>query len=119
MLAFVESLQQVVTRQRRLAIGWTEVREDQSVLLGYGIPGLANAIAQTQSAFGLARLFQAAAFRIEKPAVIAAADSLFFHSAVIEAGAAVRAARINQAGLAGAVAEQNQILAQSSNLPRA
>src|ERR1700726_3677156 len=64
------------------------------------------------AAVGLAGLFQATALGVELPAMVAAADAVFLDLAVIERGAAVAAARVEQAGAAMPVAEQDQVLAQ-------
>src|SRR5262249_38660815 len=64
------------------------------------------------AAVRLARLLQAAAFNVEQPAMVAAADAALLDLAVVERRAAMAAARIDQARPAGAVAEQDQLLAE-------
>ncbi|MET4846494.1 hypothetical protein ABIF62_006989 [Bradyrhizobium japonicum] len=58
------------------------------------------------------------AFGVELPAVIAAADAVFLDLAIVERGAAMAAARVQQAGAAMLVAEQHQILAERTHLLR-
>ena len=55
---------------------------------------------------------------VELPAVIAAADAVLLDLAIIERGAAVAAAGVQQADAAVLVAEQHQVLAQRANLLR-
>src|SRR5581483_8182461 len=66
-------------------------------------------------AIGLAGLLEAAPLGVELPAVIAAADTVLLDLAVIKGGAAVAAARVQEAGAAVPVAEQDQILAQDAH----
>ncbi len=58
------------------------------------------------------------AFRVEQPAVIAAADAAFLDPAVEQGRSAVHAARVEQPGPARAVAEQDQLLVQDLHQPR-
>ena len=99
-------------RVRRAHIG-----EDQPVTLLHRIPRLANALALAAT-LRLAGLVEAMAFRIEQPAVVAAADAGGFDAAVIQRGAAVAAACVQQSGPARGVAEQDQVLAEGAHLAR-
>src|SRR5262249_18421982 len=89
-----------------------QVGEHQAVALGDRVPGLAHALALRACRVGLAGHLQALAFDVVEPAVIAAADAARFDLAVVERGAAMTAARIDQARPALAVAEQDQLLAE-------
>ena len=64
----------------------------------------------------LERLVEATAFRVEEPAVIAAAQAALVRDAEMQAHATMRAALLNEAELAGAVAEQRQVLAENAHL---
>src|ERR1700749_1202006 len=63
-------------------------------------------------------MLQAVTLGVEFPAVIAAADAVFFDLAVIERRAAMAATRVQQACTSPAVPEKNQILAQHAHLLR-
>ena len=110
-LAVVHLFQAFVARQRRLLLGRSEIGEDQAVALLHGVPGLAYLVLE-QAALGLAGLFEAMALGVELPAVIAAADAVFLDLAVIERGAAMAAAGVQQADPGVLVAKQHQILAE-------
>src|SRR5216683_4350647 len=105
-LAVVHHLQAAVARQHRPFLGRPQIGEDQPVALLHGIPGLAHLVLE-QSALGLAGLLKAAALAVEFPAVIAAADAVVLDLAVVEGGAAVAASRVEQAGTAASVTEQD------------
>ena len=113
-LAVVHRFEAVVARQHRLFLGRTHIGEDQPVALLHRVPGLADLVLE-QAAFGLAGLLQAMALGVEFPAVVAAADAVFLDLAVVERGAAMAAAGVQQAGAAVPVAEQDQILAQHAH----
>src|SRR5712671_303483 len=98
-----------------LFLGWTHIGEDQSIAFGNRVPGLAHLVPEL-AAIGFAGLFKAAAFGIELPAVIAAADAVLLDLAIIERGAAVAAAGVQQADAAKPVTEQDQILCQRADL---
>src|SRR5207245_8434866 len=110
-LAVVHCFQAFVARQGRLLLGRSEVGEDQAVALLQGIPGLPYLVLE-QAALGLAGLFEAMALGVELPAVIAAADAVLLDLAVIERGAAMAAARVQEACTGVLVAKQHQILAE-------
>jgi hypothetical protein len=78
------------------------------------VPGLAHLVLEL-TAVGLTGLFQAMALSVELPAVIAAADPVLLDLAVIERGAAVAAAGVQQADPTVAVTEQDQILAECAD----
>src|SRR6185437_13801570 len=113
----IELVEHVPARQHRLFPGWTEIGEDQPIALFHRIPGLAHIVA-VLAELGLARLLEAIPLRIEEPAVIAAADAALLDLAVIKRGAAMGAARIEQARPAATVAKEDQILAQHTDLLR-
>jgi hypothetical protein len=115
-LALVHPLQAVIARQHRLFLGGAEIGEDQPIPLPNGIPGLAHLVLE-QSALGLAGLLQAMALGVEFPAVIAAADAVILDLAVIERGAAMAAAGVQQADTAALVAKQDEIFAEDANFP--
>ena len=116
-LAEPELLQHVDARQHGLGLRRTEICEDEPIALGHRIPRLAHVAAQL-AALGLARLIQAAPVGRELPAVIAAANTVVFDSAVVKRGAAVHAARVHEAGTAAAVTEQDQVFAEHAHLAR-
>ena len=103
-LALVHHFQGFVTRQNRLLRRRAHIGEDQPIAFLDGIPGLAHFIAK-ESAFRLAGLFETMALGIKKPAVIAAAYATLFHLPIIERRAAMRAARMDEAGLARPVSK--------------
>ena len=113
-LAVVHFFQRFVARQHRLFLGRSHIGEDQPVAFLDRVPGLAHLVLEL-AAVGLAGLFEAMAFGVEFPAVVAAADAVLLDLAVIERGAAVAAARMQQADAAMPVAEQDQILAERAN----
>ncbi len=116
-LVGVELVEHIPARQHRLFLGRAKIGEDQPIAFFDRIPGLAHMVAMLAE-LGLARLFEAMAFSVEEPAVIATADAAILDLAVIKRRAAMGAARIEQAGLATAVAEEDQILAQHADLLR-
>src|SRR6185437_13558602 len=113
-LVALARFEHIPARQRRLLLGRPHIGEDQAVALLDRIPGLPGIVAMTP-ALRFAGLLEAAAFGIEQPAVIAAADAALLDLAVVERGAAMGAARIKQPGTAFALAEEDQILAQGAN----
>ena len=113
-LAVVHLLQAFVARQHRLFLGRSHIGEDQAVALLHRVPGLAHLVLEL-AAVGLAGLLEAMALGVELPAVVAAADAVFLDLAVIERGAAMAAARVQQADAAVLVAEQHQILAEHAH----
>jgi hypothetical protein len=113
--ARVEDFQALVARQHRLLPGWAHISEDQPIKFLHGIPRLAHAVAE-QAAFGFAGLLQAATFDVEQPAMIAAADAALLDLAVIERGAAMRAAGLYQSRAAGLVAKQDQVFPEHTDL---
>jgi hypothetical protein len=113
-LARVECLQHVVTRQHRLTVRRTHVREDQPVALLHRIPRLPHALALA-AAIGLARLLETVALHVEEPAVIAAADAARLHPAVVQAGAAMRAAGDDEPGASFTVTEQHEVFAEDAD----
>jgi hypothetical protein len=115
-LAIVHLFQAFIARQRRLLLGRSEIGEDQAVAFLHGVPGLPHLVLE-QAALRLAGLFEAMAFGVELPAVIAAADAVFLDLAVIERGAAMAAARMQEACAAVLVAKQHQILAEHAHFP--
>ncbi len=115
--AGVEFLQTGVARQRRPALGRPHVGEDQAVAFGERVPGLAH-VRLRDTPHRLARLVDAASFHVEHPPVIAAAETACLHLAVIETGAAMGAARMQQSGPPRRVAEQDERLSQRRYLPR-
>ena len=105
-LAVVHLFQAFVARQHRLFLGRSHIGEDQPVAL-LQRDTRAGAPCPEQAALGLAGLFEAVALGVELPAVIAAADAVFLDLAVIERGAAMAAARVQQAD-AGACLSRNR-----------
>src|SRR6185312_3103155 len=105
-LVALARFEHITARQRRLLLGRPHIGEDQAVALLDRIPGLPGIVAMTP-ALRFAGLLEAAAFGIEQPAVIAAADAALLDLAVVERGAAMGAARIKQPGTAFAVAEED------------
>src|ERR1700704_5709182 len=90
------------------------IGEDQSIAFGNRVPGLAHLVPEL-AAIGFAGLFKAAAFGIELPAVIAAADAVLLDLAIIERGAAMAAAGVQQPDAAVLVAKQDQVLAERTH----
>jgi len=89
-------------------------RRRPAIAFGNGVPGLAHLVPEL-AAIGFAGLFKAAAFGIELPAVVAAADAVLLDLAIIERGAAMAAAGVQQADAAKPVAELDQILTQCAD----
>ena len=115
--ALVHRLQAIVARQHRLLLRRSHVGEDQAVVLFQRIPGLAHLVPEA-AAVRLARLLQAMAGRVELPAVVAAADAVVLDLAIIERGAAMTAARMQQPRPALAVAKQDEVFAERAHLAR-
>lgn len=115
--AVLQILEQVVTRQGRLLCRRADVCEDDPVTLFNRMPRLPVAM-EIGSAFRLARHFETLPLSIEEPAMIAAANALFLDARIKQRGAAMDAARIDQAGMAALVAKQNEFLAQQLHLER-
>jgi hypothetical protein len=111
-------LEALVARQHRLLLRRAEIGEHQAVTVLGRIPRLAHAPALRASRVGLCRHLQAPAFDVEQPAVIAAADTALLDLAVVERGAAMAAARIDEARPALPVPEQDELLAQDLDRPR-
>src|SRR5712671_975792 len=97
-----------------LFLGWTHIGEDQPIAFGNRVPGLAHLVPEL-AAIGFAGLLKATALSIELPAVIAAADAVLLDLAIIERGAAVAAAGVQQADTAMPVAEQDEVFAERAN----
>src|SRR6185437_8103940 len=89
----------------------------QPVALLHGIPGLARNV-QVTTAIGLARLPQAAAFHVKQPAVVATRDALFRNLSVEKRCTAMHTPGIEQARAPLFVAENNQVLAENSDVLR-
>jgi hypothetical protein len=115
--ALVEDFQAFVARQHRFLLGRPHVGEDQAVLFAHRVPGLTHTVAEAAT-LRFAGLLQAAAFDVEQPAVVAAADAALLDLAVVERGPAMRAARVHQPRPAGLVTEQDQVLAQDPHFAR-
>ncbi len=113
-LAVVHLFQAFVAWQHRLFLIRSHIGEDQPIAFRNRIPGLAHFVPEL-AAIRLAGLFEAAAFGVELPAVITAADAVLLDLAIIEGGAAVAAARVQQARTAMSVAEQDEIFAERAN----
>ena len=118
LFARADVLQRIPIRQQRLLFRRSHIGPDETVALLHRIPGLGDAIAAARSVVGLAGLIEAAAFYVEQPAMIAAADAFVFDLAVIERGAAMGAARMQQAGAALAVAEDDEVFAEHAQFLR-
>ena len=63
----------------------------------------------------LARLLEAAAVHVVKPAVVNAADAAILEAAVAQVGAPVRAMDAEQAGLTLVVPKEDQVFAEQSH----
>src|SRR6185437_11458782 len=87
---------------------------DQSVAFLNRVPGLPHLVPEG-AAVDFAGLIEAVAFGVEFPAMVAAANAVFLDLAVVERGTAVAAARVQQAGAAMPVPEQDEILAERAN----
>ena len=112
--AVVHLFQAFVAWQHRLFLSRPQIGENQPVALLDRVPGLAHLVPEL-AALGFAGLLQAAALGVELPAVIAAADAVFLDLAIIERGASMAAARMQQASAAVLVAEQDQVLAERAD----
>src|SRR6185312_9445772 len=112
-----DGFERVPARQYRLLLGRTHIGPDEAIEFVHRIPGLTDVIL-VLAAFRLTGLIETVAFHIEEPAVIAAADAFILDLAVIERRAAVRAAWIEQARPAFAIAEEDQILAEDADVLR-
>ena len=113
--AVVHVFQALVARQHRLFLGGAHIGEDQPVAFLDRVPGLAHLVPEL-AAVGFAGLFEATAFGVELPAVIAAADAVLLDLAVIERGAAMAAAGMQQADAVVLVTEQDQVFAEDTDL---
>jgi hypothetical protein len=116
-IALFERLEEVVARQRGLALGRSHVHEHEPVPLFHGVPGLADRVAST-AALGLARLLEAVTLRVELHAVVAAADAVVLDSAEVQTRAAVRAPFEHDARLTVAIAEHDEVFAEESGAMR-
>ncbi len=115
-LALVQVLGEGEAREGRLLLRRAHVGPDQAEFLDQRIPGLARAGRRLGPR--LTGHLQHMAFRVEQPAVVAAADAALLDLAVEQGGAAVHAARIEQARTPRSVAEQDQLLVQDPDQPR-
>src|ERR1044071_8114107 len=77
---------------------------------------MANAMLE-RAVFRLSRLLQTTAAPIVQPAVIAAANAVFFHAPKLERCATMRAVKIKKTEPFG-VAEKNEFLSQQSDFRR-
>ena len=100
-------------RRRRRAFR-AEPGEHDAGALDHGIAALAHALAELR-AERLGRRFEAAPVDRELPAVEGAAQAIGLVAAEREIGAAVRALAIEQAEAAGAVAKENEVLAEQAD----
>src|SRR5262249_36591212 len=107
----------VVTRQHRLFLRGSHISEDEAVALFERIPGLPIGT-RPDTAIRFDGLVQAVTFRIEQPAVIAAADAVLLDAPEMETGAAVSAALHHQSRAPLAIAKENQILAEDPHAAR-
>ena len=113
--ALVHFFQRFVTRQHRLFLRRSQIGEDQPVAFLNRVPGLSHLVPE-RAAIDFAGLLEAVAFGVEFPAMVAAANAVLLDLAVVERGAAVAAARVQQAGAAIPVTEQDKILAECADL---
>ena len=110
----VHIFQGFVARQHRFSLGRSQIGEDQPVAFPDRVPGLSHLVPEL-AAVDFAGLLKAVAFDVEFPAMVAAADAVFLDLAVVQRGAAVAAARVQQASAAMPVAEQNEVLAEHAD----
>jgi hypothetical protein len=103
-------------RKHRAFLGRTEKSEDQPVALLDRVPGVPHLVLE-RSAVRFVGLLQAVALRVGLPAMMAAADAVILDLTVIERGAAMAAAGVQQAGAAAAVTKQHEILAENAHFP--
>jgi len=92
-------LEHVVAREHGFLLRRAHVGEEQAQVLQDRIPRLAEGLAVARAQVLLRRLarhVEAAALHVEEPAVIAAADTRGLDLAVVERGAAMAAAQIEE-----------------------
>ena len=102
--------QQIVAREFRHRLR-PNIGEDETGDFAHGISALADLVLEVAER-RLARLIEALAVGGIEPAVIAAAQPLFFDPAVFQRGVAVTAMLVEQTQFAIAGAEQHEFLAQ-------
>ena len=113
----VGNAQHLERRQRRRHFALAHIDPDDAALLG-DLVGLGLDAVGEALVLGQVRLVEAVAFDVELPAVIGAAEAAFLVAAEEHRGAAVRAAVIEDADAALAVAEGDQLLAQELDAHR-
>ena len=94
-----------------------DIGEHKSGHIAHG-PGLLLHARLRRAARRLARLIEATAFQIIEPAVIGAADALFFYAPVFERRAAMRALHVDHSRPAIGQPEQDKFLTQQTDLLR-
>src|ERR1044071_4714872 len=105
--------ERVVARQRGRGKR-AEVSPNEVEMLLNRVSGLFDGAVKV-AAGGLRRTFEAVAFEVVKPAVIAAGDAALFDAAVGKRGAAVRAAVGEQPEAAAFCTEKHQVLAEDAD----
>ena len=95
------------------AVALVARRGDQLDQVADDIAKLGGHAVAVQAELGLARLLEAVALGVEHPAVVAAADAVLLDAAVVEGGAAMHAARVEQGRPAPAGAEEDEVLAEN------
>ncbi len=83
-LARVQIFQHVIDRQDRLLLRRSHIGEDQAIAFLKRIVRLAHLATRRRAHIRLARLFDTATVHGKHPTVVAAADTLFFDTPVIE-----------------------------------
>ena len=113
----VRNLESVVDGELRSLRGWSEVGENDALVLEGRISALTD-LGEERTAGGFGRSLEERAVDVPEPAVVAAADALVFDASVLERRAPVRAMAVQQADPSRSVAEEHQVLAEESNCER-
>jgi len=110
-LAF--DLERIVNRKFRYLFDRPEIGKDQSTIFLHRVgPEAGFALDQLLNIFRLSRNLDNAAIDIEQPAVITAANSVFFADAELHRRAPVRTLLVHQAVAPGFITKQDQFLTE-------
>jgi hypothetical protein len=104
--AFLEIFKNVVTRQQRHFVFWTEIGKHNPITFFDRIPRLPGTC-PPYSSIRFARLLETISFHVEQPAVIAAPDASILDMSIVECRAAMHAPWIEQTGTPFAVPKKN------------
>ena len=109
-------LQDVVTRQQRHLLQRPHVGEQQSAIFLHRVGGVPDMVLD-RAVGRLQRHVEDASLHVVEPAVVAAAQPVPLHPAILQRGAPVAAAEEKESRASLSVQERHQVLAQDADAP--